>query len=70
MMQVHLFNLALAALAIFIPTCLARRLSVSPIVDPARCALYFGTCNAFSEPATTADSLMALSLDTGKLVSP
>jgi polyvinyl alcohol dehydrogenase (cytochrome) len=41
---------------------------VSPIVDPARRALYFGTGNAFSEPATTADSLMAVSLDTGKIL--
>jgi polyvinyl alcohol dehydrogenase (cytochrome) len=41
---------------------------VSPIVDPARRALYFGTGNAFSEPATTADSLMALSMDTGKIL--
>jgi polyvinyl alcohol dehydrogenase (cytochrome) len=41
---------------------------VSPIVDPARRALYFGTGNAFSEPATAADSLMAVSLDTGKIL--
>ena len=41
---------------------------VSPIVDPARRALYFGTGNAFSEPATTADSVMALSMDTGKIL--
>jgi len=41
---------------------------VSPIIDPARRALYFGTGNAFSEPATTADSLMAMNMDTGKIL--
>lgn len=40
----------------------------SPIVDPKRRALYFGTGNSFSEPATTADSVMALSMDTGKIL--
>ena len=40
----------------------------TPIVDTRRRALYFGTGNAFSEPATTADSIMAMSLDTGKIL--
>ena len=40
----------------------------TPIVDTKRRALYFGTGNAFSEPATTADSIMAMSLDTGKIL--
>jgi polyvinyl alcohol dehydrogenase (cytochrome) len=40
----------------------------SPIIDVGRRALYFGTGNAFSEPATTADSVMALSMDTGKIL--
>lgn len=40
----------------------------APIVDTKRRALYFGTGNAFSEPATTADSIMAMSLDTGKIL--
>jgi polyvinyl alcohol dehydrogenase (cytochrome) len=40
----------------------------SPIIDPKRRALYFGTGNAFSEPATTADSLMAMSMDTGEIL--
>lgn len=40
----------------------------APIVDTKRRALYFGTGNAFSEPAATADSIMAMSLDTGKIL--
>jgi polyvinyl alcohol dehydrogenase (cytochrome) len=40
----------------------------TPIVDTKRRALYFGTGNAFSEPATTADSIMALNMDTGKIL--
>jgi polyvinyl alcohol dehydrogenase (cytochrome) len=40
----------------------------SPIIDPARRAIYFGTGNAFSEPATTADSIMAMSMDTGEIL--
>ena len=40
----------------------------TPIVDTRRRALYFGTGNAFSEPATTADSIMAMSLDTGRIL--
>jgi polyvinyl alcohol dehydrogenase (cytochrome) len=40
----------------------------APIVDTKRKALYFGTGNAFSEPATTADSIMAMNLDTGKIL--
>ena len=40
----------------------------TPIVDTRRRALYFGTGNAFSEPATTADSIMAMNLDTGKIL--
>ena len=40
----------------------------TPIVDTKRRALYFGTGNAFSEPATTSDSIMAMSLDTGKIL--
>jgi polyvinyl alcohol dehydrogenase (cytochrome) len=40
----------------------------TPIVDTRRRALYFGTGNAFTEPATTADSIMAVSMDTGKIL--
>jgi polyvinyl alcohol dehydrogenase (cytochrome) len=40
----------------------------TPIVDTRRNALYFGTGNSFSEPATTADSIMALNMDTGKIL--
>ena len=40
----------------------------TPIVDTRRRALYFGTGNSFSEPATTADSIMAMNLDTGKIL--
>ena len=40
----------------------------APIVDTKRRALYFGTGNAFSEPATTADSIMAMNMDTGKIL--
>jgi len=38
------------------------------IVDPKRRALYFGTGNSFSEPATTSDSIMALNMDTGRIL--
>jgi polyvinyl alcohol dehydrogenase (cytochrome) len=40
----------------------------APIVDTKRRALYFGTGNSFSEPATTSDSIMALDMDTGKVL--
>jgi polyvinyl alcohol dehydrogenase (cytochrome) len=40
----------------------------TPIVDTKRKALYFGTGNSFSEPAPTSDSIMAMSLDTGKIL--
>jgi polyvinyl alcohol dehydrogenase (cytochrome) len=40
----------------------------TPIVDTKRRALYFGTGNSFSEPATTADSIMALNMDSGKIL--
>jgi polyvinyl alcohol dehydrogenase (cytochrome) len=40
----------------------------TPIVDTKRRALYFGTGNSFSEPATTSDSIMAMDLDTGKIL--
>jgi polyvinyl alcohol dehydrogenase (cytochrome) len=40
----------------------------TPIVDTKRRALYFGTGNSFSEPATTSDSIMALNMDTGKIL--
>jgi polyvinyl alcohol dehydrogenase (cytochrome) len=40
----------------------------TPIIDTKRRAMYFGTGNSFSEPATTADSVMAMSLDTGKIL--
>lgn len=40
----------------------------TPIVDTRRRALYFGTGNAFSEPATTSDSIMAISMDTGEIL--
>lgn len=40
----------------------------TPIVDTKRRAIYFGTGNSFSEPATYSDSMMAMSLDTGKIL--
>jgi len=40
----------------------------SPIVDTKRRTLYFGTGNSFSEPATTSDSIMAMDMDTGKIL--
>jgi polyvinyl alcohol dehydrogenase (cytochrome) len=40
----------------------------TPIVDTKRRALYFGTGNSFSEPALTSDSIMALNMDTGKIL--
>jgi polyvinyl alcohol dehydrogenase (cytochrome) len=40
----------------------------TPIVDTKRRALYFGTGNSFTEPAPTSDSIMALNLDTGKIL--
>jgi polyvinyl alcohol dehydrogenase (cytochrome) len=40
----------------------------TPILDPARRAIYFGTGNSFSEPATTADSVMAMSIDSGEIL--
>jgi polyvinyl alcohol dehydrogenase (cytochrome) len=40
----------------------------TPIVDTKRRALYFGTGNSFSEPATTSDSIMAMNMDTGKIL--
>ena len=40
----------------------------TPIVDPKRRALYFGTGNSFSEPAKTSDSVMAMNMDTGKIL--
>ena len=40
----------------------------TPIVDAKRRALYFGTGNTFTEPATTSDSIMAMSMDTGKIL--
>lgn len=40
----------------------------TPIVDTKRRALYFGTGNSFSEPALTSDSIMAMDLDTGKIL--
>ncbi len=40
----------------------------TPIVDTKRRALYFGTGNSFSEPATTSDAIMALDMDTGKIL--
>jgi polyvinyl alcohol dehydrogenase (cytochrome) len=40
----------------------------SPIIDTQRRALYFGTGNSFSEPASTSDSIMAMDLDTGKIL--
>jgi polyvinyl alcohol dehydrogenase (cytochrome) len=39
----------------------------TPIIDTKRRALYFGTGNSFSEP-TTSDSIMAMDLDTGKIL--
>ena len=40
----------------------------TPIVDTKRRALYFGTGNSFSEPAVTSDSIMAMNMDTGKIL--
>ncbi|MDQ1474771.1 MAG: hypothetical protein QOJ99_6251, partial [Bryobacterales bacterium] len=41
----------------------------TPGIDPKRNALYFGTGNNFSDPATnTSDAVMALDLDTGKIL--
>ena len=40
----------------------------TPIVDTKRRAIYFGTGNSFSEPATYSDSMMAMSMDTGKIL--
>src|SRR5205085_9726018 len=40
----------------------------TPIVDTKRRALYFGTGNSFTEPAPTSDSIMAVSMDTGKIL--
>ena len=40
----------------------------TPAIDAKRRALYFGTGNEFSGEATTSDSIMALSLDTGKML--
>ena len=41
----------------------------SPTIDPKRHAIYFGTGNGFSEPATKfSDAVMALDMDTGKLL--
>ena len=40
----------------------------TPAIDAKRRALYFGTGNEYSGAATTADSIMALSLDTGKML--
>jgi len=41
----------------------------SPTVDPARHALYFGTGDNYSEPGTPmSDSVLALDLDTGKIL--
>src|SRR5215469_1703887 len=40
----------------------------SPIIDTKRRALYFGTGNSFTEPAVTSDSIMAMDLDTGKIL--
>jgi polyvinyl alcohol dehydrogenase (cytochrome) len=40
----------------------------APIIDPKRRALYFGTGNSFSEPALTSDSIMAMDMDTGKIL--
>jgi polyvinyl alcohol dehydrogenase (cytochrome) len=40
----------------------------SPIIDTKRRALYFGTGNSFSEPALTSDSIMAMDLDTGRIL--
>src|SRR5690606_29952664 len=40
-----------------------------PTLDLKRRALYFGTGNNFSEPATkTSDGVMALDMDTGKML--
>jgi polyvinyl alcohol dehydrogenase (cytochrome) len=41
---------------------------VTPIVDLKRRALYFGTGNAFSGAPMTANAVMALSMDTGKVL--
>jgi polyvinyl alcohol dehydrogenase (cytochrome) len=41
---------------------------VTPILDLKRRALYFGTGNAFSGAPRTANAIMALSMDTGKVL--
>jgi polyvinyl alcohol dehydrogenase (cytochrome) len=41
---------------------------VTPVLDVKRRALYFGTGNAFSGNPTTANALMAVSMDTGKVL--
>jgi polyvinyl alcohol dehydrogenase (cytochrome) len=41
---------------------------VTPILDLKRRALYFGTGNAFSGTPKTANALMAVSMDTGKVL--
>lgn len=41
----------------------------SPTIDPVRHALYVGTGNNYSDPATsTSDAVMALNLETGKIL--
>lgn len=41
---------------------------MAPTIDRARRAIYVGTGNAYSEPATdTSDAILALDMDTGKL---
>jgi polyvinyl alcohol dehydrogenase (cytochrome) len=41
----------------------------TPTIDPKRRAIYFGTGNGFTGPATkTSDAIMALDLDTGKVL--
>src|SRR5258705_9683583 len=41
----------------------------SPTIDLKRKALYFGTGNNFSDPATkTSDAVMALDMDTGRIL--
>jgi polyvinyl alcohol dehydrogenase (cytochrome) len=41
---------------------------VTPILDVKRRALYFGTGNAFSGVPTTSNAIMAVSMDTGKVL--
>jgi polyvinyl alcohol dehydrogenase (cytochrome) len=42
---------------------------LSPTIDPKRRALYIGTGDAYTEPAaTTTDSIVALDLDSGKIL--